>query len=87
MTTIRIIAGEREYHLVSEDRVERPRGAVVAAARTGEDVVTVTASAGREVSLLVSAGLSLTLEIVEVREVSEEDDAPDPGRLGFDDDL
>ena len=87
MTTIRIIAGERVYRLMSEERVERPRGADVVATRTGEDVVEVTTSTGRDVSLFVAARLSVTFEILEVREESEEDDLADPGRLGFDYDL
>jgi hypothetical protein len=84
MKAIRIIASEREYHLTSEERIENLRGAVVAAVRTGGDVVDFTDSSGREISLLVSAGLPLTIEIIDVGEESEEDDHAPSASTAFD---
>jgi hypothetical protein len=60
-----VVAG-RDFALASEAEFERVKQACVAAARRGGDIVPFDGIGGRRIELLVTPGIALTFERVDV---------------------
>ncbi|HEV7743282.1 MAG TPA: hypothetical protein VGO65_12780 [Pseudolysinimonas sp.] len=74
MKVIRVIAGEREYYLSSETDLEALKSSALHATRGGGGLVQFVEAGGREVGIIVSAGVPISFEVSEIA-----DDAGEPG--------
>jgi hypothetical protein len=68
MKAIRVTAGAHQYSLAHHDRLDDLRQATVAAVRGGGGLVEFTESSGGAVSLVVSPGVAIAFEVVDVPE-------------------
>jgi hypothetical protein len=83
MNTIRIIVGDREYFLSSRQDMDAARASAVEAVRAGGGFVDVVDVSGREIGMLVSAGMELRFEVTTVADDAGASE-PSPRTIAYD---